>query len=286
MRERYGASASSSGLWGYTAREDVVERIVEAATRYNESNAAAKEAPRQSAVIRQLRFLADQARQLERTLLEADDFLLEELRGPNLAVAVRWRQLRELADVKSLPPWSGFEYLPDEPPGWVHRLNALAKYAGLVADNVEQDLTDSGLGPKDRGGRGNMYIERWGNPKHVLTRECWNTFDECKPGEATGTSGGPFYKFAAAVYEFATGNEAEVDGRLEYHVKRIAYLYSKLAPLERELRDVVHERAALRTFPKVHRERGPLLQRRQIRLRQEITELEEEIATGRSRKGR
>jgi hypothetical protein len=86
--------------------------------------------------------------------------------------------------------------------------------------------------------------ERFGPPAWYIVRHGWIFFENCRPGEATGSENGPFLRFVNHVYEYATG-ETEENSTLLNWIKKLArrlrhhdVLLQRLGPLEVELDDL------------------------------------------------
>jgi hypothetical protein len=93
------------------------------------------------------------------------------------------------------PPW---ELEPEKGcPGWQSRLDALSRWAGKAAENLEGT---------SRGGPLNMASLHFGNPKEMLVLDCLKlTSDVCIHWGLS--KDGPLLRFSNAVHKFATGEE-------------------------------------------------------------------------------
>lgn len=77
-------------------------------------------------------------------------------------------------------------------------------------------------GKLDPGGQDTIFSRVEPHPKLTLAKDCHYVLVEDLKVEVTGSTGGLFYDFVAAVYEYATGQEAEGKGAgLGYYVKEV-----------------------------------------------------------------
>ncbi len=108
-------------------------------------------------------------------------------------------------------------------------LNTSGLYEDLIVLEKFCYLLEEKLPPKDRGGHTHMLTGKLGNPKARLVTEASRLFSDWHPEQITGTEGGPFYDFCAALYELITGNQPEGPGGglkryVEFVVPRIRKL--------------------------------------------------------------
>lgn len=111
-------------------------------------------------------------------------------------------------------------------------LNASGLYEELIALEKFCYRLDERLPPKDRGGHTHILTGILGNPKARLVTEASRLFSDWHPEQITGTEGGPFYDFCAALYELITGNQPEEPGGgLKRYVEFVAPRKRKLEGL-------------------------------------------------------
>ena len=111
-------------------------------------------------------------------------------------------------------------------------LNTSGLYEALIALEKFCQLLDKKLPPKDRGGPAHILTGRLGNPKARLVTAASRLFSDWHPEPITGTEGGPFYNFCAALYELITGNQPEEPGGgLKRYVEFVAPRIRKLEGL-------------------------------------------------------
>ena len=102
-------------------------------------------------------------------------------------------------------------------------LNTSGLYEALIALEKFCYLLDEKLLPEDRGGHTHILTGKRGNPKARLVTEAGRLFSDWHPERITGTEGGPFYDFCAALYELITGNQPEgPGGGLKRYVEFVA----------------------------------------------------------------
>ena len=73
----------------------------------------------------------------------------------------------------------------------------------------------------DAGGDTNLFIEEFGPPRWHLVYECLEIFKKFRPGEATCTIGGPFYKFVCSVFDYATGRLSADHAKIDHWIKAL-----------------------------------------------------------------
>lgn len=77
-------------------------------------------------------------------------------------------------------------------------------------------------GKLDVGGQDTIFSRVEPHPKLMFARDCHYVLVEDLNVKVTGTPGGLFYDFVAAVYEYATGHDSEGKGAgLERYVKKV-----------------------------------------------------------------
>ena len=85
-----------------------------------------------------------------------------------------------------------------------------------------------------RGGRGNVHTMSQGTPTWRFVFDCCRLFSEYRPGDASGSSSGDFFKFTAAMYGLSTGEGVDQPGvGLEYYVRGVASRYKKAGSTKR-----------------------------------------------------
>jgi hypothetical protein len=87
----------------------------------------------------------------------------------------------------------------------------------------------------DKGGRKNVFGKMFGSPRELLAREGLSLFDLFSEKKGTGYDGGPFHQFLNDVFEYATGRDPEVLGKLIAAIKS--------AVEERKVQDAQRQRA-------------------------------------------
>jgi hypothetical protein len=96
----------------------------------------------------------------------------------------------------------------------------------------------------DKGGNTNLIKEMAGSPEWALVSGGWLVYEMFKPGEATGTEGGPFHSFLMRVFEFATSKNPE-ESKLLPHIKSIVPERRRYMELKIREQQLVAERDGL-----------------------------------------
>lgn len=202
-------------------------------------------APRKKTVADNLGRLREGARVIVAALVGLDDYSRHHLLIPSKFLEYDGSKTRLYKAAQGMDlPKPETEQAPASDGAMVERMRALEVYADLrLAEFVGWDEEDANA-PIDRGGNTNLAKERFGPPTWYMVVRCWYFFENCRPGEATASDGGPFLNFVNCVYEYATG-EIEENSSLLTWIKRLARLLrqhdnllQKLGPLEVELDDL------------------------------------------------
>lgn len=199
------------------------ERIFVLARDYNRQQHLNAKAPRPKDVIENLRALENLSGALAMLLLSFDDITRHRLRTGGSGI-------RGFGDVIEVPIMKSARACDLPAPGptikepinsaWVNDLGALSQYAGFCRETF---LHTEGLADQtrvDKGGNTNLHKSLFGSPQWSLVNNGWHLYEMFKPGQTTGTEGGPFHRFLMDVFEYATGLDPEIHSKLEYWLKR------------------------------------------------------------------
>ena len=129
-------------------------------------------------------------------------------------------------------PRTATEQQPAPPNSFVEQLKAHSAHGCLQLYEFNHRRQLNGRSVNDRGGRTNAFLEETGIPRWALVTECSRLFEIFKPGEMKATENGAFHEFCNAVFEYATGKEAEIHAKLSSWVKDIAKGYREERVLE------------------------------------------------------
>lgn len=165
---------------------------------------------------------------------------------------------------------------PDNPPraevGLLRTLREFGEFAHVARQALvaawSQRRDDGKLDP---GGNWNLYSLKNARPKWALARDCHYVLTEYLKESATGTVGGLFYSFVAAVYQDAAGEDPEEPGvGLEFYVKNVVAYARRVEFLERrfELAQTILQR------PGLTEERTNRLLSRKMRLQEQLHDAE------------
>jgi hypothetical protein len=213
------------GLGGRIALSEQLafERAYLLARDFNRNEHLNRNAPRSRQIVDRLTKLETLTGELARFLDSLDDLTRHRLKtfGTGLVQAEKFfdHKLWDAANASGLPPVSGSELKQPEN-SWINRLNALSQYANLTLNVfLRSSGIESGDLP-DKGGGTNPYKRVAGSARWALVQEGWHVFELFKPGEATGTEGGPFHLFLMDIFEYATGLDPEQHSKLTFWLKK------------------------------------------------------------------
>lgn len=194
--------------------------VWKAAVEYNGYREMSRGAPRVKSIDAELAAVERACNDAARSIDQMSDPTLDlwhrgAVHGLNWQREKEERTLYDRAMGVGLPTHAGFIY-PDlndpEEPEWCYpggRLVFLAPRLRMTAElaaRLRKRLTET-MGD-DRGGGRNLFQQQHGSPGWHLARLCWSIFYDWG-GDPTSADGGPYYRFVAAVHEFATGEEGE-----------------------------------------------------------------------------
>ena len=245
--EALGRAIDAAAALSPTDRSEALARAVEIETEFNRESAAAAGVPRLKQMRERLQRIEKLSRELASEIRGLDDYSLEAIaRTSGIVPALPDRRFAA-ADPDDLQEWP----LDDEPwteQPWVNRLQALAALAGETEFAL---VAEDGADPDnpDKGGDANRYRSRWKHPKWRMAVGCWHLMEWMAPRqEITATTGGRFSAFLAAIYEYATGRDADGKGvGLEAYVKA-AVRHCEMRRLEERLKDIDAMLENLRRF--------------------------------------
>jgi hypothetical protein len=86
----------------------------------------------------------------------------------------------------------------------IQRLNALDLYIKLMCETFEASRASASK--PDRGGKTNMFTQRFGTPSQHLVVRSWEIYEDFKRGGASTTESGSFHSFVYYVRVYATGS--------------------------------------------------------------------------------
>ncbi|MGE0666172.1 MAG: hypothetical protein AB7O49_06395 [Sphingomonadales bacterium] len=206
------------------SREEARKAIEEIALDYLRNTDVKAAVPTPAAVLGRLKKLQLGADALRRQLHEADQYVHEALwmawkgRSGDDRDAL-WHYWRTQSWVDPVSHKDVFESLLGDElaphlPRWSlvmeHLTMTLSELSALASSGAELfEVAWVGDEGKSQGRRSNLFRKRFGDPKWRLAGRCWHLFEECKPGTASGTEGGPFFLFVGQVLEYATGIEMD-----------------------------------------------------------------------------
>src|SRR5207245_2458013 len=160
-------------------------------TEFNARRLVIDGAPRKKTVVDNLLRLREATRLFAEALVVLDDYS----RG-RLLLSSKFLEdddpitrMYKMAQGMDLPRPETEEVVASDGP-LVERIRAMEQYVDWSLSGFtsweEEDA------PIDRGGNTNLAKERFGPPAWFLVRHCWIFFENCWPGEATGSETGPF----------------------------------------------------------------------------------------------
>jgi hypothetical protein len=137
----------------------------------------------------------------------------------------------ELYSAINLPRMGGVArpLLPD-------KLHEQLEILAIAADRVVCSLPASARGQRD------LYRRRFQSAKWYLTVQCADLLEACgdeatgSTAPATGSTRPSLFRLVCAVYEYATGNEADVKGAgLESYVRKIGGIFRRRRAITQEM---------------------------------------------------
>lgn len=214
------------------------ERVLILARGYNERAYLDRNAPRSKDVIDKLNKVEELAGELARSLSSLDDMTRHLLQTGGTGVAgfedFDFLPLMQDADAAGLPrPANGTETIGAG--RWVDRLRALSQYTNWCVNTFLIRLGVEDAEAADKGGNTNLYKSGVGPARWYIVTEGWALYELFKPGEATGTDGGPFHQFLDAVFEYATGEDPAENAKLSYWLKTISKVNRRYKEIQERL---------------------------------------------------
>jgi hypothetical protein len=200
------------------SEELATQLIRQAAEDFNRSQYLSLDAPRFSHLMQTLnRFVA--AVDVLREEIEALDFFALHLLHHVPEYDTRWGALAVGANIEGLPrPVAQHNGRSSQ---WLQQLESLSHYTKEKLDAAIRSRSAEGRDSSDKGGNTNLWKETFGPAAWSLVTDALKLFDIFKPGQATGTEGGPFHSFVLAIYEYATGKEAEEHAKVNDWIKKL-----------------------------------------------------------------
>lgn len=207
------------------SEELALERVWMLARAYNRQDRLEQGAPRSKNVVERLIKLQKLAGELALHLTSLDDITRHRLQTCGTGVngfGERFKDpIIDQADMAGLPT-PGDRNDEETPSRWLQRLAALSLYsAATLAMFLDAKGIDN-IDVPDKGGSTNLYKDLYGSARWAFVQEGWHTYELFKPGNATGTEGGPFHLFLLDVFEYATGLDPEEHSKLTYWLKRVS----------------------------------------------------------------
>jgi len=266
-------------FWWLSAEEAEIQ-IKDLAQIFNWQARIEQNAPRIASVSKQLHDLEQTAFTLRQDLLNLDDYARAALETAGSMLALPYGRPKGQAEMLyakcggiSLPPSSGSARDANSPPLWTDILQALSQYAGLTKGNFVKAWAGPNPDRPDAGGNTNLFSRVRGSAKWQLAVLAWNLFESCRPIEASATAGGSFHRFAAAIYQFATGKSAEGKGvGLVGHVKHICRVKKDLNKVLKGLKEIDVQLAQLELRVRAQRS-GPSVKQTEKRKRLEVQQV-------------
>src|ERR1044072_2815610 len=254
------------------SKEFAFERVWVLATTFRRQQYLDNGAPRPRDVIEKLIKLEVLAAELACFMNSLDDMTRHRLQTGGSGIASFFETiefpLRDEADAQGLPAPSGWKK-SNEGDRWVDRLAALSRYANFTTGVFLRSKGIASIDDADKGGNTNLYKAQYGSASWALVSEGWHVYEMFRPGQATGTEGGPFHCFLMDVFEFATGLDPEEHSKLTHWLKRTSkakWHYYELTSQERKLS---------RELSKINRsESGLSLEEREGRSQEIISQLQ------------
>jgi hypothetical protein len=204
-----------SGSTECLTRERAIELIRDTARRFNQALYLAESAPRFKHMVEELDKLEASATQLAEDLESLNDFTRIELRrvGSDPEHHPEYNALMWAADTASLPPPAPDDLNVALP--WTTRLAGLKTLVKTTRNNILERRAYMRGQDGDEGGNTNIFLEELGAPRWGLVFDCLEIFEKFRPGEATGTIGGPLYEFINCVFEYATGHPSPDHAKID-----------------------------------------------------------------------
>jgi hypothetical protein len=189
---------------------------------YNRHCRLAIESPRPKDVEKELLGLRDAFDNLANKIAALSTETLPYISGDVLAQSSH-SELGRAARIDLLPCWSAPGVEPNPDSYLVLSRNA-TKYLDLAIDRYRGRLKSkrrsgddrSGV---DRGGRGNLFRQKYSHETLVLVKGCIDIWIEFLGAKPSTTVDGRFYSFVSAVMDYATGADGSAVG-LADHIKK------------------------------------------------------------------
>jgi hypothetical protein len=199
------------------------ERVYMLAKNFRKQSHLEQGAPRPKAVIDQLTKLETMSGELARFLESLDDMTLHQLQTHGTGISVAPEVIEtsplEAAVIEALPKPSLWNKEETEAL-LVVLLKQLSQYSGFSRGVFVKSKGIEDIDAPDKGGNHNLYKDIYGSARWFLAHDGWHNYELFKPGQATGTEGGPFHLFLMHTFEYATGEDPETHSKLISHVKR------------------------------------------------------------------
>jgi hypothetical protein len=207
-------------------------RVWTLAEQFNKREYLDRDAPRAKHVLQKLERLENLASELGQELKSTDDMTRHLLQ--TAGTGIRFDE--------DEPARGGAKPRPDPLPvvrdgaisdgQLVDDLLLLSRYFAWVQATFRATGSMASADAPDKGGNTNLYRRLYRSARWWLVNEGWHTYDLFKPGEATGTEGGPFHLFLCAVFELATGEMPEENSKLTHLLKSLTKLNRRNAEIK------------------------------------------------------
>lgn len=198
------------------ARDDARARILAIGQDYETEVEASRNAPRLAELRSELHAIAERARAAEEALeavrgavSNASPWARDVITGEDfLSLNVRPRSPIDADPLDAIRIEAGlmdaeWTATPDDPfDRWFRNMQEAKAAAGLdaLARLIDALLAEI---PKDRGGGGNVYTDRWGGPKWCIAEQGYHLFALCRPRD-TSPIDGPLFDFVGSLMEWAS----------------------------------------------------------------------------------
>jgi hypothetical protein len=224
FQHRSAAAAYNGLIWEglgekFGVSEELArEQIRQAAEAFNRSTHLSKDAPRFSHLERMLDGFIESVDALREKMERLNFFALHVLHHVP-EYSDHWAALGIGSNIEGLPhPVLG---LGGRDSQWLQQLDSLSHWAREKRKVAIRSRIAEGRSQSDTGGNTNLWKETFGPAEWSLVTDALKLFDIFKPGQATGTEGGPFHNFVLAIYEYATGKEGEEHARVNDWIKKL-----------------------------------------------------------------
>jgi hypothetical protein len=200
------------------SEELATQLIRQAAEDFNRSEYLSLDAPRFSHLMQILNRFVGAVDALTEEI-EALDFFALHLLHHLPEYDTRWAALAIGANLEGLPrPFPKYDVRSSQ---WLQQLESLSHYTKEKLEAAIRSRSAEGRDTSDKGGNTNLWKETFGPAAWSLVNDALKLFEIFKPGQATGTEGGPFHRFVLDIYEYATGKEGEEHAKVNDWIKKL-----------------------------------------------------------------